>query len=568
MKKYIGKSIAAIAAALLLLSSCDVLDITPQDRYSVETVWSTTESADQYLIGLYAFFKENCEILSDNNCITRFNDAYSDLIKSNSWNQYNHTYNMAFLQGEGSFNGQSAGCFECWDECYIRIKRINEFIRDANLYGGNLGETYASTRIGEARFIRAFVYFKLMKVYGKCVIRDAVDGPAENDKAMASADEVWQFIIDDLTYAGENIDETFSNTYNRGRATRAAAWALLTRVGLFAERWDVVVDAAQKCIGAASQDENGNSSIGLSDSYEEIFSDPSNRENLFCVEFIMNKMNTNHRSDVFFRPVGDGATHGGVKVYGVFNPTSEYVDSFEMADGTPFSWSDHGDDPYSGREPRFYASILYNGAPWEGRTIETFEGGADGILPFDISGATGSTVTGYYLKKFIEEDQKDWEKNGSDHFAIIIRYAEVLLNKAEALAQQGHIDEAMKIINDEIRARVGLPSKSASNLDEFMEVLRHEKIVELGGEGLRFWDLRRWKLACSTDSGDSVIDGRNFHGCKITKNNDGTFSYEQIVVDGDDLVHFFPERYYAFAIPQTEISNNGLVTSADQNPGW
>lgn len=558
MKKILN--ILSILAAGALLCSCegfisDALDIDPSDRYSSEAVWSSASSADQYLLGLYNLIKENTGNLGSDSNMTGFWDAYSDLVKSNSWAEYNHPFNRAFLQAS-SFDGQSAGCFECWSSNYERIRRCNEFLRDAPVYGPKLGADYAKTRSAEMKFIRAMAYFRLMQVYGKCIIRDKVDGPAENDKGFASARETWDFIEADLREAGNNIATDLPS----GRLTRAAAWAYLSRVALYAEDWDVVTEAADSArrYGAA-----------LDPVYADVFENRTSVENLFTIEFMQNKLT--HRADVFFRPPGDaaeGSQHAGANIYAVFNPTSEYVDSFEMADGTPFDWAVHGDDPYTGREPRFYASILYNGAKWEGRTIETHDTGKDKIVEFTTTGAAGSTITGYYLRKFITEGQDGWEKYGSDHFAILIRYAEVLLNEAEAYAMKGDFDTAYERLN-QVRTRVGLPGKSGSDLETFMKDLRHERVVELGGEGLRFWDLRRWKIAVCEKSEDSVIDGKNYHGCWITKKEDGSYDYKQVVVDGANMVHFFPERYYAFAIPITEFSNNGAIDAlTDNNPGW
>lgn len=558
MKKILNT--LSILAAGALLCSCegfisDALDIDPSDRYSSEAVWSSASSADQYLLGLYNLIKENTGNLGSDSNMTGFWDAYSDLVKSNSWAEYNHTFNRAFLQAS-SFDGQSAGCFECWSSNYERIRRCNEFLRDAPVYGPKLGADYAKTRSAEMKFIRAMAYFRLMQVYGKCIIRDKVDGPAENDKGFASARETWDFIEADLREAGNNIATDLPS----GRLTRAAAWAYLSRVALYAEDWDVVTEAADSArrYGAA-----------LDPVYADVFENRTSVENLFTIEFMQNKLT--HRADVFFRPPGDaaeGSQHAGANIYAVFNPTSEYVDSFEMADGTPFDWAVHGDDPYTGREPRFYASILYNGAKWEGRTIETHDTGMDKIVEFTTTGAAGSTITGYYLRKFITEGQDGWEKYGSDHFAILIRYAEVLLNEAEAYAMKGDFDTAYERLN-QVRTRVGLPGKSGSDLETFMKDLRHERVVELGGEGLRFWDLRRWKIAVCEKSEDSVIDGKNYHGCWITKKEDGSYDYKQVVVDGANMVHFFPERYYAFAIPITEFSNNGAIDAlTDNNPGW
>ena len=558
MKKILN--ILSILAAGALLCSCegfisDALDIDPSDRYSAEAVWSSASSADQYLLGLYNLIKENTGNVGSDGNMVGFWDAYSDLVKSNSWAEYNHPFNRAFLQAS-SFDGQSAGCFECWSSSYAGIGRCNECLRAAPVYGPKLGADYAKTRSAEMKFIRAMAYFRLMQVYGKCIIRDKVDGPAENDKGFASARETWDFIEADLREAGNNIATDLPS----GRLTRAAAWAYLSRVALYAEDWDVVTEAADSArrYGAA-----------LDPVYADVFENRTSVENLFTIEFMQNKLT--HRADVFFRPPGDaaeGSQHAGANIYAVFNPTSEYVDSFEMADGTPFDWAVHGDDPYTGREPRFYASILYNGAKWEGRTIETHDTGKDKIVEFTTTGAAGSTITGYYLRKFITEGQDGWEKYGSDHFAILIRYAEVLLNEAEAYAMKGDFDTAYERLN-QVRTRVGLPGKSGSDLETFMKDLRHERVVELGGEGLRFWDLRRWKIAVCEKSEDSVIDGKNYHGCWITKKEDGSYDYKQVVVDGANMVHFFPERYYAFAIPITEFSNNGAIDAlTDNNPGW
>ncbi len=554
MRNFIIHTGLCLFGALLLCTSCsdwinEALDIDPSDRYSVATVWSSETSADQYLLALYAPIRENTGTVGTDDNLTAEWDAYSDILKSNSWNQYNHPYNTAFLSGAASFNSQSAGVFECWSDCYTRIRRCNEFLRDVQTYGSGISSDYTLTRSAEMRTIRAFLYFKLMTIYGKAIIRDEVDGPDQNDKAFASAEEVWNFIEEDLRYGGSNIRAQ----QPRGRITRAYAWGLLSRAALFAHRWDTVIEAADSCEAYGGT---------LDSSYSNVFASIDSPEHLLTFEFVSNKLT--HRADVFFRPSGDGAEdgmHPGATVYGVFNPTSELVDSYEMADGTPFDWDTYGSDPYTGREPRFYASILYNGASWEGRKIETFEGGKDGIAEFDISGAAGTTVTGYYLRKFITEGQTDWEKYGSDHFAIAMRFAEVVLNKAEAYAQKGDFTSAYACLN-RIRSRVSLPAKSGSNLQTAMTDIKHERMVELAGEGQRFWDLRRWEDAVS------VLDGNNLHGCRITRSDSGTYSYRQVSCDGEGKVHTFLENYYAFAIPLTEITNNNAVTSADQNPGW
>ena len=555
MKKALLLIIAAVCFTACEDWINESLDIDPSDRYSVSTVWSSANSADQYLLGLYNIIKENNGTVGGDSNQSLYWDAYSDIIKSNSWNQYNHPYNTAFLQG--TFPNTYAGVFECWSDSYTRIRRCNEFLRDAPVYGPKIGDDYSLTRSAEMRCIRAFIYFRLMKVYGKCIIRDAVDGPEQNDKALATPDEVWDFIEADLRYAGSNIRKD----QPRGRITRAFAWGLLSSAALYAQRWDLAIEAADSCEFYGGT---------LDPSYDNVFADIDSPELLLTFEFVQNKLT--HRGDVFFRPLGDGAEdgkHPGANVYAVFGPTSELVDSYEMADGTPFSWETHGADPYTGRDPRFYSSILFNGADWEGRKIETFvsadtsvfKDGKDKIVEFNTSGAAGSTVTGYYLKKFITENQTGWEKYGSDHFAIVMRFAEVVLNKAEAYAQKNDFVNANIQLN-RVRDRVHMPGKSGADLGTVMADIKHERMVELAGEGQRFWDLRRWKDAVD------VINEKNFHGCWITKKTDGSLEYKQVSCDGAGKIHTFLESYYAFSLPLSEINNNNAISPSDNNPGW
>ena len=105
-----------------------------------------------------------------------------------------------------------------------------------------------------------------------------------------------------------------------------------------------------------------------------------------------------------------------------------------------------------------------------------------------------------------------------------------------------------------------MPDKTAGTLDDFMKLIEHERMVELAGEGFRFWDLRRWRRAVD------VLDNMSVHGVKITKNGDDTFTYEQEDADDGEKRHFF-EKYYAFSIPQAERSRNGAVKYYN-NPGW
>ena len=155
------------------------------------------------------------------------------------------------------------------------------------------------------------------------------------------------------------------------------------------------------------------------------------------------------------------------------------------------------------------------------------------------------------------ENEEITTANRSYNTEIILRYAEVLLNKAEALAEQNKISEALVELN-KVRDRVGLPAKSATDKDAFMKILRKERACEFAGEGLRFWDLRRWGIARET------IDGQTLHGHKVTKTPSGLKSYQRVDVDGGNK-RIYQERYQYFSLPSGELDNNNLCKD---NPGW
>ena len=589
MKRYIY----LIALTLLAAASCNKFtELEPTRFYGQNVVWNGDEATlDQYVFGLYAAVRDKAEIYNSN--MNSFTDAYTDLVKTSGWDQYGQGYNIAMLQ-ETSFNSSDAGAFEIWGDSYNRIKRDNQFLRDAEKFADKYDKAYLERCKAEVRFLKAFSYYYLIRVYGGVVLRgENVDGPDENDAPRASEADSWSYVIGNLKAAAGNLPESWPAS-GYGRATKTAAYAYLSRVALYkacalknAGAPEDSVSAAYKlAISAADEVISGEAKglVALSPDYANIFNNQTNKENILTVTFFGNDLAKGlaHRGDTFLRPVGDtyfpgGAgtfAEGGTEVYGTFGPTSELVDSYEMADGTQFDWATCGADPYAGREPRFYATIIYNGMAWEKREIRTYaldgysdadpsDAGShypyDHIAQYKNQGSAGSTVTGYYMRKWITEGDRDWLLNGSSHYWIAIRYAEVLLNKAEAQAQTGDISGALLTLQ-RVRDRVSLPTPGASNLEEFMEILEHERVVELAGEGFRFWDLRRWRRAVD------VLNNVQFHGCWITRAADGTLDYKQVSVDAD-TPRVFLERYYAFAIPESERSTN-MALNNENNPGW
>jgi hypothetical protein len=191
--------------------------------------------------------------------------------------------------------------------------------------------------------------------------------------------------------------------------------------------------------------------------------------------------------------------------------------------------------------------VLYNGSTWKGRTIATYAGGADGWISYPPAAGSnrGASVTGYYLKKNLDESHTDLVNIASSQTLVDIRLAEVYLNYAEAAYHLDKAGDANTGMNA-VRNRAGLPSLALSG-DALLSQIKKERTIELAGEGQHYWDLRRWKDAVST------LTGLYVHGLKITDAG-GFFSYDYISCD--DAPRVFPAKLYALPILSTELVNN------------
>lgn len=556
--KYIG--ICFVSLALAMHSCKDPLEIENTQNLSDLAVWNSENAADMYVTASYKTFTDVSQVANSRNV---FYDSYSDIMKSTSWDMYNHAYNKALLQSSAFASG-SAGAFEVWNSVYSdRIRRANVLLDDIKRYGEpKFGPNWANIRSAEARFCRAFSYYRLIRVYGGIVLRTdnsgtsggVDDGYFEQDihRARLSEEESWDFVIAELSWAAEHLPETWADSW-KGRATKRSAYALLSRIALHAKKWDIAINAADKLstLGAS-----------LAADYGKVFQVGSNQNNdsevLFALYYQSGTLT--HSFDRYNRPFGDRMVYNS-DVYAEHVPTGDLADMYEFKNGTDFSWSTYMNtesNPYTNREPRFHATILFNGSSWEGRTIQSYVGGTDGFIAFEKSASTaGHTCTGYYLRKFLQEGNSDFITKGSYQYDPMLRYAEVLLNKAEAYAEldyNQHADKALEALN-QVRRRVNLPAKTKSQApskDAFMALLRKERTVELAGEGLRYWDLRRWRLA------ESVINGKQASGVRITRSNTNTYTYEKVNIDGGSA-RVFLEKYYYFSLPTSETSNNKLV---------
>jgi hypothetical protein len=363
-----------------------------------------------------------------------------------------------------------------------------------------------------------------------------------------------------------------------GRVPRSAAQALKSRVLLYAasplfngggvngagalqgypsndpNRWQLALDAAQEIINSGAHSLLSTATAPAT-AYSSVFTVKVNPE------IILAKQVANSTTlEVNNAPVG--FTSGTTLNLGLTSPSQNFVDAFPMANGKAISDPTSGYDaqnPYANRDPRLAASVFFNGRAWLGRTTETFTGGRD-----RPGGATTQTRTGYYLRKFLGEFPTGTTYAAQSHNFPLFRYAETLLNAAEALNELGRTTEALGHLVT-IRQRAGLTAgvdnrygvPASLSQTAARALIQNERRIELGFEEHRFWDVRRWKIA------ENVLRG-NLNGVSITRGGTSpafTFAYAYAPVR--QLV--FDTKLYYMPLPYDEITKNDNLA---QNPGW
>lgn len=459
---------------------------------------------------------------------------------------------------------------EGYDNYYAGIRKTNLFL---NLIDGATVKPLNSSidrdstikrMKGEAYFLRAFYHFELFKRYGPVVLVTEVLEREDNlDLPRNTLEESIARIVADCDAAIAGLPTWNPDHLGEvGRATKVAAMALKSRLLLYAAsplynpdgdptKWQAATSAAREVIEMEK--------ASLHPRYEDIFNysvAAYNSEVIFAT-----KADNTNAIEINQAPISyDGAR-------GRTNPTQDMVDAFETTEGRmiddPLAGYDE-DNPYQNRDPRFAKSILYNGATFKNAPVATYVGGKDGL------GANiNATKTGYYLRKFLSENAS-WN-SVSDAMVrrpwVLIRYAEVLLNYAEALNEaEGPVDDVYTYIN-QIRQRPGVdmpplqsadpqgPGYVARTKEALRQRIQHERRIELCFEEHRFFDVRRWKL------GEDVF-GKPVSGVRIRIDaQDGTPSYERFVAQN----RVFDQKAYFFPFPQSQVD---LQSSLTQNPGW
>lgn len=453
-----------------------------------------------------------------------------------------------------------------WGKYYTGIRAVNLFLSKIDRVPMDTQlKTYWKA---DARFLRAMFYFELIRAYGGVpLIGDTVYQltdkiePARNNFA-----DCVNYIVSECDTLSNIARPDPVGTSDWGRISQGIVLTLKAKVLLYAasplfngvagaaspqqaalqgytsydpERWDKAAQAAKAVIDL--------NVYALEPVYNNVFSTRRNKEVILSyLRATTDDIETNNG------PVGFALNADGK---GMTSPTQELVDAFGMKNGKPLSDPTSGYDParpYDNLDPRFYSTILYNGAQWLQRPLETFEGGRDKPNTNIIQ-----TKTGYYMRKFMGDFSNATAYSVQNHNFIIFRYADVLLWYAEALNEySGPVPEVYAAV-EAVRQRAGLtPYQLPTGLtqDAMRLAIRQERRVEFAFEEQRFWDIRRWKIA------DSVLNGY-VTGTRITRNQDNTYSYTRFQVEKTA----FSSRMYLYPIPYSETSKNRNLL---QNSGW
>lgn len=540
MKKILYTySTSIICLVLAVFTSCNDLDLAPTNKFTDLNYWSSPEKASAVLSMAYSqmFAAEQFFI----------NEKLTDNLYEGRGNSDEKRITS------GQANAALSRFSDEWKKCYEGIKTCHILLENIDRVPG-MDEGLKSRMKAEARFIRAFVYFRLANHYGAVPLFEASLTMQEANSINRSPKaEVINFVRTELNDILNTIPARQEYGDNdKGRITKAAVMTLLARTYLYENDWANVASICERII---------NGEFGryqLFSSYSGLFlpENEYNDEVILDLGYTLTLRTWSEYYDAIPLSVG-GRIHG-------FSPTQELVDDYIMKNGKGIKEAGSGyneDDPYVNRDPRFDATIVYHGYNWtkgDGTTSTIYikpgssaEAGASNLDEYAGPGQN-ATGTGYYLRKYFDPTAPAGMAAGLN--LILMRYADVLLMYAEAKYESGQMNEDIwnKTIKP-IRQRAGFTDNTALNYPgatNLQNIIRRERRCELAIEGLRIFDIRRWKTI------ETVLNGHP-HGAKFAAENT---QYIQL-----DERKFNPERDYLFAVPQSQRDIN---KNLDQNPGY
>ena len=551
--------ISAAISIAFTLSSCNGFLDREEDSFIDKTAtFDSYNRTKQYLTYAYTLLPDGLNRFSREAMLASATDDAEFAIESAEIQQFNNGSWNALNNPDDVWNRYYSGISKC---CTL-LENTNHVNLDISRLDPDKQVEYANSlkdiRMwrAEARFLRAYFHFELLKRYGPIPIVTStlsINGNYENTP-RPTMKEVVDFIAKECDIAADTLELTPWRNVNDafGRATKGAALALKSRLLLYAASplyvdfgdtneankptdvalWKSAADAAKAVIDLNQYE--------LASSYADLFkNDFQNKEYIFVRRYAANSDFEKSNFPVSFG--GKGGT----------NPSQNLVDDYEMLDGTPFDWNDPAKaaQPFANRDARLGATILMNMAPFKGKKVATYPEGAD------ASPNPNATKTGYYLRKFLNEDV-NIQTGGSSggHVVPLFRLAEIYLNYAEALNECDPTNPDIALYLNKVRNRASLPNVSALSQEQMRAVIQHERRVELAFEEHRSWDVRRWKIASSTL-------GAPLMGVQIERKPLGGYTYMPVKVEQ----RVFQPKMYWYPIPQSEVLK---LKQWKQNNGW
>jgi len=567
-------------ASILSLSSCNDYEDVPIERFTIDYVFSRTDSmgtkAKQYLTNIYAIMP------SGHN---RIGNEYLDVASDDGISVQNSTDVYKLQIGRYTANDRISSDM-IWGTYYNGIRKCNTFIQNIDIVPlkdtFNNGISLNRAWKAEARFLRAFFYFELIKRYGGVpMVNDIYELGADMELPRNTFEECVDFILDEVEAIKDSLRTVpIANTGSDGHVvTKEAVMAFKSRVLLYAasplfngetlkqgdpllgytdyttDRWKKAADAAKWFIDTYGPD--GEDKYKLTSDFLDLFLNYYQDD---FKELIFYRSGGNNKDlEKNSGPVGFSGNNLGT---GRNSPTQDLVDAFPMKDGRSIQEAietgDYSDENmYKDRDPRLEYTVLHNGSLWLTTNITTYEGGTN-----KPSNLAVKTVTSYYLRKFLGKWETKTQYDDVLHVWVMFRYAEILLNFAEAQNEYaGPSDEVYQAIKD-IRQRAGIMAgddgmyglKKNMNKDQMREIIRNERRIEMAFEEHRYWDIRRWKIA-------GKVFEKPLQGLVIVRSS-GINEVNRVDVV---TVNFNEKKNYLYPIPYTEVIKNKQMI---QNPEW
>ncbi len=568
---------------MMLFAACTkkgdgFLDKTDTGTINEEKTFADSALTMQFLNGIYRNLSYTYFI--DNGLfgggLWSFSDATDD--SEIRWGgavaQTAQAYNASTFSGVAEFARMRN---DHWNMPYTNIRRVNIFL--GNVDKGPLSDGRKQLAKAEARFLRAYYYFHLVRTHGGVpLIGDKLYTLTDDfTQPRASFEECVAYVVKEMEEVAAILPtEQLGGEY--GRPTKGAALAVKAKMLLLAasplfnggnlgqsaeqkkvlgyesasnDRWKLAADAFKAVMDLNMYELIEDNATRPGNGFYTTFIQRKNKEHIFQI------MQGNNR---FMENMLLPSTRGG-QTYSF--PTQQLVDAFPMANGKMITEAGSGYNaarPYEGRDPRFGFSILYNGAPW----LLSTNNRKDPVWLYLLAPQDGlntnsnSTRTGYLWRKMLDENAGGTYGVTPTRCLTPIRYAEILLDYAEALNEHSGPVADVYTALEAIRRRAGLnPYQLPAGLtkETMRDAIRNERRVELAfEEGHRFFDLLRWKTFDKAGAGD-------MSGMRITKNGDN-FTYERFVFEKRT---FSSPQMYFMPVPQSEINK---MPDLVQNPGW